>query len=177
MSARGILAYGAYVPRLRLRRQTIADAIAWVNPGLKAQAKGERAICDWDEDSLTMAVEAARDCRIDSLGAPDSLALASTTLPFADRDNAAVVVEALELPETIKSKVMEDAAALMRDIALQRGRNVEKLEATVLQATTYSSQEAVDLNVVDFIAVDFSNYDGDQQTRSAFHDIGSRPGT
>ena len=59
-----------------------------------------------------------------------------------------------ELPETIKSKVMEDAAALMRDIALERGRNVEKLEATVLEATAYSSQEAVDLNVVDFIAVD-----------------------
>ena len=59
-----------------------------------------------------------------------------------------------ELPDTIKSKVMEDAAALMRDIALQRGRNVEKLEATVLQATAYSSQEALDFNVVDFIAAD-----------------------
>jgi membrane-bound serine protease (ClpP class) len=58
-----------------------------------------------------------------------------------------------ELPETIKSKATEDAAALMRDIALKRGRNVEKLEATVLKATAYSSQEAVDLNVVDFIAV------------------------
>ena len=31
------------------------------------------------------------------------LALASTTLPFADRDNAAVVVEALDLPETINT--------------------------------------------------------------------------
>ncbi|MDA0987821.1 MAG: nodulation protein NfeD [Chloroflexi bacterium] len=58
------------------------------------------------------------------------------------------------LPETIKSKVMEDAAALMRDIATERGRNVEKLEATVLDATAYSSQEAVELNVVDFIADD-----------------------
>ena len=59
-----------------------------------------------------------------------------------------------ELPETIKSKVMEDAAALMRDIATTRGRNVEKLEATVLDAIAYSSQEAVDFNVVDFIAAD-----------------------
>ena len=58
-----------------------------------------------------------------------------------------------ELPETIRSKVMEDAAALMRDIATKRGRNVEKLEATVLDATAYSSQEAVDLNIVDFVAV------------------------
>ncbi len=60
----------------------------------------------------------------------------------------------VDLPETIKSKVMEDAAALMRDIATKRGRNVEKLEATVLDAIAYSSQEAVDLNVVDFVALD-----------------------
>ena len=103
MTKRGILAYGAYVPRLRLRRETIADALAWNNPGLKAQAKGERSICAWDEDSLTMAVEAARDCRLDDLDAPESLVLASTTLPFADRDNAAVVTEALDLPETINT--------------------------------------------------------------------------
>ena len=103
MSERGILAYGAYVPRRRLSRKTIADAIAWVNPALKAQAKGERAICAWDEDSLTMAVEAARDCRMDGMGAPENLVLASTTLPFADRDNAAVVVEALDLPEAINT--------------------------------------------------------------------------
>ena len=103
MSERGILAYGAYVPRRRLSRKTIADAISWVNPALKAQARGERAICAWDEDSLTMAVEAARDCGMDNLGAPETLVLASTTLPFADRDNAAVVVEALDLPEAINT--------------------------------------------------------------------------
>lgn len=62
-----------------------------------------------------------------------------------------------ELPETIKDKATEDAAALMRDIASQRGRNVEKLEATVLRATAYSSQEAVALDVVDFIAVDMDD--------------------
>ena len=59
-----------------------------------------------------------------------------------------------ELPETIKSKATEDAAALMRDIATERGRNVEKLEATVLNAVAYTSEEAVDLGVVDFVAED-----------------------
>jgi len=103
MTERGILAFGGYVPRLRLRRETIADAVAWINPGLKAQARGERSTCAWDEDSLTMAVEAARDCRLDDLDAPDNLVLASTTLPFADRDNAAVVTEALDLPEHINT--------------------------------------------------------------------------
>jgi 3-hydroxy-3-methylglutaryl CoA synthase len=50
-----------------------------------------------------MAVEAARDCRMEGLVSPDSLVLASTTLPFADRDNAAVVTEALDLPEVINT--------------------------------------------------------------------------
>jgi len=103
MTERGILAFGGYVPRLRLRRETIADALAWINPGLKAQARGERSTCAWDEDSLTMAVEAARDCRLDGMDAPANLVLASTTLPFADRDNAAVVTEALDLPEHINT--------------------------------------------------------------------------
>jgi 3-hydroxy-3-methylglutaryl CoA synthase len=103
MSDRGILAYGGYIPRLRLRRETIADALSWISPGLKAQARGERSTCAWDEDALTMAVEAARDCRLDGLDAPSDLILASTTLPFADRDNAALVTEALDLPEHINT--------------------------------------------------------------------------
>ncbi|HEV3397019.1 MAG TPA: 3-hydroxy-3-methylglutaryl CoA synthase, partial [Xanthobacteraceae bacterium] len=57
----GILAFGAYIPRLRLARRAIAEANGWFNPALKSQAKGERAICNWDEDAVTMAVEAARD--------------------------------------------------------------------------------------------------------------------
>ena len=103
MSEPGILAFGAYVPRRRLPRKTIADAMAWANPSMKAQAKGERAIRAWDEDSLTMAVEAARDCVLDSAQAPQTLVLASTTLPYADRDNAAVVVDALGLNEHINT--------------------------------------------------------------------------
>ncbi|MSP50960.1 MAG: hydroxymethylglutaryl-CoA synthase family protein [Alphaproteobacteria bacterium] len=95
----GILAYGGYVPRLRLKRAAAVAANAWFAPGLKSYAQGERSICNWDEDTLTMAVAAARDC----LGPtpPKSLAalyLASTTHPFADRQNAAVVATALNLP-------------------------------------------------------------------------------
>ena len=57
----GILACGAYIPRLRLARRVIAEANSWINPSLKGQAKGERAICNWDEDAVTMAVAAGRD--------------------------------------------------------------------------------------------------------------------
>ena len=57
MSA-GIHAFGGYVPRLRLQRRVIAEANAWFNPALKALGRGERAVAGWDEDSITMAVEA-----------------------------------------------------------------------------------------------------------------------
>ena len=97
MSA-GIHAFGGYVPRLRLQRRVIAGANAWFNPALMALGRGERAIAGWDEDSITMAVEAARDCLAQR--GRDGIAqvlLASTTLPFQDRQNAGVVAEALHM--------------------------------------------------------------------------------
>ncbi|MDB5698247.1 MAG: hydroxymethylglutaryl-CoA synthase family protein [Alphaproteobacteria bacterium] len=98
----GILAYGAYIPRLRLQRSAIFAANAWFAGGLKGLAKGERAIANWDEDSVTMAVEAARDCLtgIDRASIT-ALSLASTTHPFADRLNAGIVKEALTLRDGI----------------------------------------------------------------------------
>ena len=103
----GLKAYGAYVPRLRLSRRAIAEANAWFNPAVKGLAKGERAICNWDEDSLTMAVEAARDCltpaRLDEGAAPAVAAVtfASTTLPFGDRQNAGILATALNFGENV----------------------------------------------------------------------------
>ena len=98
----GLTAYGGYVPRLRLSRRAAVTANAWFNPGLRALAKGERSMCNWDEDSLTMAVEAARDCLAGGLPAkPEAIYLASTTLPFADRSCAGVLATALNLGEEL----------------------------------------------------------------------------
>ena len=98
----GIVAYGAYIPRLRLQRKAVVEANAWFNPAIKRLAKGERSMCNWDEDSLTMAVEAARDCLAGR--PPDDLKaiyLASTTLPFEDRQNTGVLATALNLDENL----------------------------------------------------------------------------
>ena len=108
----GILSFGAYIPRLRLARRAIADANAWFNAALRSQGKGERAICNWDEDPVTMAVEAARD----ALTGRDrrsvaALRFASTTFPFLDRLNAGIVAEALSLPEEVSAL---DIAATQR---------------------------------------------------------------
>ena len=58
----GIKAFGGYVPRRRLPRSVIVEANGWFNAGIKGYSKGERSMCNWDEDALTMAVEACRDC-------------------------------------------------------------------------------------------------------------------
>ena len=100
----GILSFGAYLPRARLQRKAIAAANSWFAPGLRGLAKGERAICNWDEDSITMAVEAARDCLAGvDRGTLTQLVLASSTLPFDDRQNAGVVANALQLKSALRS--------------------------------------------------------------------------
>ncbi len=102
----GITAYGGYIPRLRLSRQAAAQANAWYAPHF-AGRKGTRAFANWDEDSITLAVAAARD----ALGPATqrdrrrvrALMLASDTLPFAERLNAGVVAGALALDEDIEA--------------------------------------------------------------------------
>lgn len=104
MTAFGISAFGAYVPRLRLDRAIIADAHRWAMRGLRSAAKGSRAFANWDEDAITMAVEAARDALADrDLSKVAALRLASTSLPFADLQNAAIVARAIDAPHQIAS--------------------------------------------------------------------------
>lgn len=94
----GIHAAGGYVPPLRVRREEIAAAHAWVNPSLRSPARGERSTCGWDEDAVTMAVDAARACLcgVDRAGV-SRLVLGTTTAPFADRLNSGIVAGALGL--------------------------------------------------------------------------------
>jgi len=100
----GIRSYGAFIPRRRLQRAAIAAAHAWAFPGLKGQARGERSMCGWDEDVVTMAVEAGRDClRGLDTAAIGGLSLASTTAPYADLNNAVLVGAALRLPQAASS--------------------------------------------------------------------------
>ena len=94
----GITAYGAYIPRLRLDRMAVFQAMGWFAPAIIMVAQGERTMCNHDEDSLTMAVAAARDCLTGmDKQAVDAAYLCSTTLPFADRLNAAILATALNL--------------------------------------------------------------------------------
>jgi 3-hydroxy-3-methylglutaryl CoA synthase len=94
----GIKSFGAYIPRRRMSRAAISAAHAWALPNLKTLGKGEKSLCSWDEDAITMAVEAGRDClRGGSPQAVGSVVLASTTAPYADLQNAVLVASALRL--------------------------------------------------------------------------------
>lgn len=101
----GIVGHGGYVPWLRLSRRAVVDANAWYAPQFGGKAKGSRAMANFDEDSVTMAVAAARDC----LGPSEDRShvrgvyLASSSLPFVERLNAGIVSEALTLGDTIEA--------------------------------------------------------------------------
>ena len=97
----GITAYGAYLPRRRLQRSAIAAANTWFDASLRGLARGERTMCSWDEDTVTMAVEAARD--MGAAAQTQALFLASTTHPFAVRQNAGIVAEALNLGSDLRT--------------------------------------------------------------------------
>ncbi len=101
----GLTSLGGYIPRLRLQRKAIATAHQWLAPNLMGKAKGERSMANWDEDALTMAVEAARDClgRDDDRSHIDAIYFGSTTMPFSDRLNAGMIAAALTLESGIQS--------------------------------------------------------------------------
>jgi membrane-bound serine protease (ClpP class) len=79
-----------------------------------------------------------------------------------------------DLPETLADKTTNDAAALIRAIAEERGRNAESLEETVRQATSFSATEATALNVVDFIATDLQDLLAQLDGQVAFTPAGAK---
>lgn len=101
MSPRGITGFGAYIPRLRLPRAEIANAHRWMAP--KAKGRGCRAFCSWDEDALTMAVEAGRAALAGTAHGIDAVVLASTTMPNADLQHSAIAATVLDLPSGVRS--------------------------------------------------------------------------
>ncbi len=94
--ALGLSSIGIYLPRARLDRSLIAQA--WGG----RPAKGARAVAGYDEDALTMGVEAAHRC----LEAVDPLSIgglffASTSSPYREKQISSVVATACDLPREI----------------------------------------------------------------------------
>lgn len=97
----GIVSSGAYVPFLRMAFAEAARAHNLPGP------KGERAVAAQDEDSLTMAVEAAVDCLGSSdRTAVDGLYFASTTSPYWEKQVASTIVVACDLGKQLTTMDM-----------------------------------------------------------------------
>jgi len=135
-----ILSCGAYLPRLRLPRERIAAAMQWLGAVSPAAAAGERAICNWDEDALTLAAQAARSCLLNAgdytrvASSVGSLSLASTTLPFADRSNSTLLATALDLPTDIQTADRTGSLRAGTGALLDAARQAERAPRLVVAA-------------------------------------------
>ncbi len=64
---------------------------------------------------------------------------------------------AAEIPKTMEEKVVNDAVAYIRSSATLRQRNVDWAEKIVRESVSATETEALQLNVIDFIAADTRN--------------------
>lgn len=99
MGHRYVARTGSYLPLLRLERKAAAAALRW--SGLAGLRDGRRAVAGWDEDPLTLAVEAARGAVGETR--PAEVTFASTSAPFYERSQSALLIEALALPDSTRS--------------------------------------------------------------------------
>jgi 3-hydroxy-3-methylglutaryl CoA synthase len=100
----GIVSYGGYVPRYRLDRRKIFKAMGWMDPSTAVNARGEKAVANFDEDSITLAVTAG----LESLKGMDrskieGVFFASTTMPYKERLNAGIITAALGVPDHVRA--------------------------------------------------------------------------
>jgi hydroxymethylglutaryl-CoA synthase len=140
----GIRSCGAYIPYYRLSRSEMART--WAGPALS----GERAVANEDEDSITMAVEAAFDCTkgIDSTEI-DGLFFASTTSPYKEKQCSTLIATVLDLAQEIRTADFAHCLragttalrAAMDAVKAGSARNVVVTAADCRLGFPYSTQE------------------------------------
>lgn len=62
-----------------------------------------------------------------------------------------------QISDTMKEKIMNDAAAYIRSIAEAHGRNMEWAEKAVREAVSATEQEALELKVIDLVSPDLAS--------------------
>jgi len=143
----GIVSYGVYLPRYRLSNKTLAEA--WRRPADLPTApagqagKSEKAVANFDEDSLTLAAESCFNALDGSASSPfssipslsrdnfggarpDSLSFASTTFPYQEKLSASIISTLLDLPESTR---VQDFAHSLRSGTMALIKASEDLKA------------------------------------------------
>ncbi len=91
----GIVGYGAYVPRYRIRAEEIARVWGGADESLPIE---EKAVPGLDEDTVTMSIEAARNALARAGIAPQQLRavwVGSESHPYAVKPSSTMVAEAI----------------------------------------------------------------------------------
>jgi len=110
----GIVGYGVYIPRLRIKIEDIAkvwgqDALSY-KEGLGVE---EKSVPSLDEDTVTIAVEAARNAMKRAVevkpGEVGAVFVGSESHPYAVKPTASTVAEALGLTPNLTAADMEFA--------------------------------------------------------------------
>jgi len=104
----GIVSYGAYIPKYRIDRKVLYKAMGWLNPA--TFMPGEKAVANFDEDSLSMAVAAGVDC-LRGIGREvvDAAFFATSTAPYSERQNSVIMATALDFRSDIRTADFTDA--------------------------------------------------------------------
>ena len=88
----GIVSYGAYLPYFRLDRKAIGESLG------ASTGAGTRSVASYDEDTTSMAVEAARAAlRAAPAVRPGALYFATAAPAYLDKTNASAIHAALAL--------------------------------------------------------------------------------
>jgi hydroxymethylglutaryl-CoA synthase len=100
----GIIAFGTYVPRYRLARELIAKEWGQTAMG------GEKAVAGHDEDSLTLAVNAALNALPEGAARDlDAVYFASTTPPYREKQSAVTIATVLDTGSAVRTADFTDS--------------------------------------------------------------------
>lgn len=87
-----LVAYATYLPKHRLQLSEVASTLG------TGSGRGSRVVASFDEDSTTMAVEAAAALLRSYPATPRSIYFATTSPAYLDKTNASAIHAALGLP-------------------------------------------------------------------------------
>ncbi|MEX0767806.1 MAG: OB-fold domain-containing protein [Microthrixaceae bacterium] len=126
---RGIISAAGYLPHWRLQREAITEVLG------TSAGKGQRSVASYDEDSLTMAVEAGRHAIAAArTTSPTALWFCTTSPTYAEKTNATIAHAALRLGPDV--------------LAADAGSGLRGPSAT-LRSALYSTDPAVLLLAAD----------------------------
>jgi len=118
----GIKSCGAYIPTYRLSRDEISRAMGISSLG------GERSVANFDEDTITMSVQAVRDTITDAdVGKIDALFFASTTPPYHQKESASTVATGADLKEDILTSDLLSSEGKPVGVELSHGQGEERI--------------------------------------------------